>query len=104
MAARFRVGDIVIYRKQKSSTQPGPRPPDVHPATKGEFYSYFVDKYWRVVAVNPDNQIVVCTRKGKRHTVPADDPKIRGVRWWDWLLYWHRFPPRTPEEQSRPFG
>src|SRR5262249_54972222 len=52
-----------------------------------------VDKCWRVDEALLDGQIVVRTRRGKRHTLSADDPHLRPVSWWEWLLCWHRFPP-----------
>lgn len=42
----WRVGDWVIYRKQKRSESPGPRAEYVHLDEHGERYSYLVDKYW----------------------------------------------------------
>jgi hypothetical protein len=96
MSSRFRPGDVVVYRKQKSSEHPGPHARDIHPAPHGDSYSYSVDKFWRVLAVQPDNTLVVRTRRGKQHQIPADDPALRRAHWWEWLLFWHRFPPCTP--------
>ncbi len=95
MSACFRPGDVVVYRKQKSSFHPGPHATDIQPAPHGDLYSYSVDKFWRVVAVQADDSLVVCTRKGKHHTVAANDPNLRRTHWWERLLSWHRFPPRT---------
>ena len=95
MSARYRPGDVVVYRKQKSSLRPGPHARNIQPAPHGDSYSYFVEKFWRVIAVEPDNTLVVCTRKGKQHTIAADDLNLRRAHWWEWLLFWHRFPPRT---------
>ena len=96
MTARYRLGDVVVYRKQKSSLHPGPHATDIHPAAHGDSYSYAVEKFWRVVAVRPDNTLVVRTRRGKQHTLAANDPNLRPARWWERLLFWHRFPPCTP--------
>jgi hypothetical protein len=96
MSAHFRPGDVVVYRKQKSSLRPGPHAMDIHPALHGDSYSYSVDKFWRVVAVQLDNNLVVCTRKGKQLTIAADDPNLRRPHWWERLLFWHRFPPHAP--------
>ena len=98
MSAPFRPGDVVVYRKQKSSVHPGLHARDIQPAPHGDFYSYWVDKFWRVVAVQPDNTLVVRTRKGKQHTIAADDPNLRRAHWWERLLFRHRFPPRAPGE------
>jgi hypothetical protein len=97
MPTRFRPGDVVVYRRQKSSTVPGSRARDVRPATSGDTYSYVVDKFWRVIDVLPDDTVVAWTRKRKRHTIAAGDPNLRHVRWWERLLFRHRFPPRPTE-------
>jgi hypothetical protein len=96
MSAHFRPGDVVVYRKQKSSVHPGRHARDIEPAPHGDLYSYSVEKFWRVVAVRTDDTLVVRTRKGKRHTVAAGDPNLRSAHWWERLLFWDRLPPRTP--------
>jgi hypothetical protein len=95
MSASFRPGDVVVFRKQKTSLHPGPNALEILPAPNGDSYSYSVDKFWRVVAVKPDHTLVVRTRKGKQHTIPTHDPNLRRTRWWEQLLYQHRFPPRS---------
>jgi hypothetical protein len=99
MAIRFQAGDVVIYRKPKNSLHPGPHARDIHPAPHGDSYSYLVEKYWRVVAVQPDHTLIIRTRRGKQHTIPADDPNLRRAHWWERLLFRHRFSPRTPYEE-----
>jgi hypothetical protein len=96
MTLRFRPGDLVIYRKQKCSAHPGPHAREVCPAPHGDSYSYCVEKCWRVVAVQPGHQLVVCTRRGKRHTLRDNDPALRRARWWERLLLRDRFPTLTP--------
>jgi hypothetical protein len=98
MSARFRPGDVVVYRKQKNSVHPGPHARDIQPAPHGGSYAYSVEKFWRVVAVRPDDTLVLRTRKGKQHTVAATDPNLRRAHWWERLWFGHRFPPRTPGE------
>ena len=82
MKAWFRPGDVVLYRKQKSSLRPGPNARNIQPAVHGDIYSYSVEKFWRVVAIQPDHTLVVRTRRGKQHTIRANDPNLRRVRWW----------------------
>jgi hypothetical protein len=95
MATDFKPGDLVIYRKQKHSVHPGPHARAVCPAPHGDSYSYHVDKFWVVVAVRDGREVVVCTRRGKEHTLAADDPGLRRAHWWERFLFRHRFP--TPE-------
>jgi hypothetical protein len=85
-------GDWVIYRKRKYSVHPTPHARFVMPASNGDEYSYEVDKFWIVVDVQPDHQIVACTRRGKRVTVNAQDPALWRARWWERLLFRNRFP------------
>ncbi|WP_438811116.1 hypothetical protein [Rhodopirellula halodulae] len=90
-AQSYQRNDWVIYRKQKSSVSPGPRASDVHAAGKGNTYRYVVEKYWVVEEVASDNKLKLCTRRGKRHLVDADDPSLRKARWWERMLYRGRF-------------
>jgi hypothetical protein len=92
MGKALKPGDPVIYRKTKHSTHPGPRAAQVDPAAHGDDYTYQVDKFWIVVVVEADGRVEVCTRRGKRLTVRADDPALRRARWWERLLFRHRFP------------
>jgi hypothetical protein len=71
------VGDWVIYRKQKHSESPGPRAELMHPHQSGEEYTYIVEKYWVVESVNSDGELTLVTRKGKRHVIRPDDPRLR---------------------------
>src|SRR6266478_6206244 len=96
--ALFKPGDFVIYRKQKFSIHPSPRAKDIYPAPNGEFYSYEVDKFWMVVAVERINEITVSTRRGKRLTLNADDPGLRRAHWWERFLFRNRFPGRKLDD------
>ncbi len=92
---KFSPGDIVIYRKLKYSSRPGPRAMQITPSPRGEKYTYHVDKFWIVVEECDDNTVVLATRRGKRHCVPQDDPKLRRPSLWDRLRYGYLFPRRT---------
>ncbi|MDF1551579.1 MAG: hypothetical protein P1P84_00890 [Deferrisomatales bacterium] len=92
MDRRFKPTDAVIYRRTKHSPHPGPRATDVHPAPRGETYTYHVDKFWVVTGVQSDGTILVRTRRGKQYELAADDPALRKARWWERLLYRGRFP------------
>jgi hypothetical protein len=93
MAARFRPGDCVIYRKRKFSTRPGPNAREIYPAPNGDLYAYDVDKFWKVIALQPEGtDIIVCTRRGKHLTVHVDDPALRKAYWFERLLFRNRFP------------
>jgi hypothetical protein len=96
MTAHFKPGDPVVYHKHKFSVRPGRKAKAVCPAPNGDSYSYCVDKFWRVVAVGPDHHVVIRTRRGKQHTLADDDPALRAARWWERLLFRHRFPPLAP--------
>jgi hypothetical protein len=100
MTALFKPADCVIYRKQKVSVHPGPHARGIYPAPYGDSYSYEVDKFWTVVAVQPDNKIVVCTRRGKQLTLDANDPALRRAYWFERLLFRHRFPVLKPVDSA----
>jgi hypothetical protein len=96
MNAEFHPGDLVIYRKQKTSLCPPRGAKSVSPAAHGDQYSYVVDKFWTVVAVEPNNAILVRTRRGKELRVLVDDPSLRPANWLERLLFRHRFPAFVP--------
>jgi hypothetical protein len=106
MMTMYHRGEPVIYRLTKSSIRPGPRAQKVAPAPQGDSYSYLVEKFWVVRDVLPDGRVVLATRRGKEHVVPADDPNLRHARWWERLVYRGRFPqfeaPTAPVELVRP--
>jgi hypothetical protein len=87
----YRAGDWVIYRKQKSSTVPGPRATNVHAASKGNLYRYTVDKFWVIDSIENDGTLQLRTRRGKRHRVAQDDPQLRKARIWERWLHRNRF-------------
>lgn len=88
----WKPGDPAIFQMSKVSTDPGPRAKDVHPAEFGETYRYLVDKYWTVAEVLPSGELVLVTRRGKRHVVAANDLRLRRPHWWERWLYHARFP------------
>jgi len=87
----FRVGDIVVYVKQKTGTSPGPRAKHVHGAKKGDDYTYVVDKFWRVVGTQ-GSQLILKTRRGKSHEISADDRRLRRPNLWENLFMRSKFP------------
>lgn len=78
---KFRLGQTVVYSKQKHSTSPGKRAEGVSPAEKGDTYSYLVDKYWVVAEILPDDQLRLTTRRGKEHIISMHDPNLRHLSW-----------------------
>lgn len=98
MGRSFKPGDRVIFRKPKRSAHPGVRAKAVYPAPHGDDYSYYVDKQWTVVGMAPDGSVVVCTRRGKLHAIPPDDPRLRKATWWERLVLRRRFPRLEPKQ------
>lgn len=89
----LKVGDGVVYRKQKVSARPGPRAYGIRPnGQEGEDYCYFVDKFWKVENVLRDGRIVVTTRTQKRHYLQPDDPNLRKAGLIIRLRFRNRFP------------
>ncbi|MCA9083175.1 MAG: hypothetical protein KDA81_03925 [Planctomycetaceae bacterium] len=87
----FKPGDLVIYRKTKHSTHPGPRAENLHPAPNGDTYSYVVSKFWLVREVLEDGTLVAVTRRGKLNQIRPDDPGLRRPNWFERLFYRSRF-------------
>ena len=101
MQSNYRIGDPVIFRVSKLSTNPGPRAEAIAPAPRGEFYSYEVDKYWVVAEARPDGKVLLRTRRGKERVLDAGNPRLRRAHWWERLLYRRRFPRLTePQPQA----
>src|SRR5262249_21039691 len=100
MRAHFKPGDYVVYRKKKVSLHPGPHAKSIYPAPNGDSYSYDVNKFWVVVAVQVNNEIIVRTRRGKRLTVSASDPALRHAGWIERLFLRHRFPALEPADAA----
>ena len=96
----FRPGSPVFDRVSKLSACPGPRARDVQPATKGDTYTYVVDKFWTVADVKDDGKLLLRTRRGKQHVVNVSDPQLRHPRWWERLFYRSRFPKLLPNDGS----
>jgi hypothetical protein len=96
----FQPGELVIYRKRKTSTRSGRRGATIFPALLGEHQ--YVDKFWKVAEVLPGSQLVLITRRGKEHVVNASDPALRRASWWDRLYHRDRFPTRfaVPRRKS----
>src|SRR5215467_589543 len=84
MAANFKPGDCVIYRKPKFSVHPGPHARDIHPAPHGDSYSYWVGKWSRGIAVRA-RAVVVRARRGGRRALAAAVPALRLAHWWERL-------------------
>jgi hypothetical protein len=90
-------GDPVIYRKRKHTARPGRRAQHVEPEPLGEYYTYEVDKFWVVADVDDGQHLVtVVTRRGKRHHVRLDDPRLRTPNLWERIRYHGRFPTAAP--------
>ena len=104
MARTFRVGEPVVFRMTKFSTDPGPRAKEVQPAPSGETYSYLVDKFWTVGRVETDGTLVLVTRRGKQHRVTTDDLRLRPANWWERWMYSTRFPKLEQVQQLLEMG
>lgn len=88
----WKPGDWAIYVKQKRSVSPGPRARHVVPATSGDSYSYLVEKCWIVHSVKAvEQQLVLITRTGKRHTIDFGDPRLKKPTLWQRLTLRGRF-------------
>jgi hypothetical protein len=83
--------DLVVYSKQKHSASPGPRAREVDAASRGETYSYTVDKFWVVQQVLEDGNLRLITRTGKQHTIHPHDPNLRKATLWERWYFCGRY-------------
>lgn len=91
----FRVGTAVVYTKQKTSLSPGKRAEEISPSTKGDTYTYVVDKFWVVEEVLESGYLKLRTRRGKEHIIAIDDPMLRRATLWERMFYAGRFQLQT---------
>ncbi len=88
----LKAGSKVVFSKDKMGVSPTSRAKEVVPLTKGDAYSYLVEKYWTVKEVHADGTATLITPRGKEHTVAFDDPRLRHAYIWERWLYRNRFP------------
>ena len=88
----FRVGDPVVYKKDKVSNRPGPRARDVIPSRRGEDYFYMVPKFWTITEVPDADHVIAVTRTGKHHRLEVKDPHLHKAGLLERLRYRDRFP------------
>ncbi len=91
MQPNWKPGDWAVYRKSKRSTTPGPRATNVMASSKGESYTYIVDKFWVVDSTLPGDRLLLRTARGKTHVIDANDPNLRKPSWLRRLLWRERF-------------
>lgn len=87
-----KVGDKVVYAKDKHSGSPGQRAQEVTASPKGDLYNYIVEKYWVVKEINEDGRLLLKTRRGKEHLIRTDDPRLRTASIWERIFLASRFP------------
>lgn len=84
-------GDWAVYRKSKRSFSPGPRAYNIMAASKGDSYTYVVEKFWVVESVTSDNEIRLRTARGKTNRISLDDPNLRRPSWFQRIVWRARF-------------
>ena len=88
---KYKVGDFIVFKKWKASTNPSPRAKDTFPSPHGDYYTYRIDKYWKVVEIIDDHTVVIETRRGKKHLIQTDQEGLRRAGLWDKMLHGKRF-------------
>jgi hypothetical protein len=91
-----------VFRRMKHTTRPGRRARDVHATENGDYYDYFIDKFWIVTDVLADGRLMLQTRRGKTHVVEANDFNLRHASIWDRLRYRSRFVQLKADERREP--
>ena len=83
----FKIGEFVIMEKVKSSTHPSPQAKNIQPSPHGEYYSYIIKKFWKVVRIFENGTIEIETRRGKHHRLDKDTPTLRKLGFWEKLRF-----------------
>lgn len=104
MRNRFRIGEKVVYVKQKCSTCPSDRALNVMAAPRGETYEYQIEKYWLVSDVLPDGVLVLQTRRGKSHLIKQSDPNLRKASIFERVFRSRDFPVLLQQNTMRVVG
>lgn len=91
-----RVGQRVVFAKDKYGEMPGERAQQISASPKGDAYSYIVEKYWVVDEVMDGGVLLLRTRKGKLHHIHQEDPGLRLPTLWERLFLAGRFPDANP--------
>ncbi|MEO5717704.1 MAG: hypothetical protein ABIR29_03935 [Chthoniobacterales bacterium] len=89
---RLQPGAPIVYRVMEASACPARDAEDVHPAERGEFYSYLTNNYWRVEEILPDGWIVARTPLMERQYLRLDDPNLRKASLLERFRHSARFP------------
>ena len=71
-------------------------------ASKGDSYTYVVEKFWIVDRVTADNQVCLRTARGKTNFVALNDPNLRRPSWLQRFIWRARF--RAVEDNSEQAG
>lgn len=93
--APFQLGDLVVYRRTEHGPSPAPTAIRVAPSRGGDMYSYVVESFSVITAVNEDHTVCVETEDERRFTVREDDLNLRRAGIWERIRYSHRFPTLT---------
>ncbi|MCA9194055.1 MAG: hypothetical protein KDB03_19925 [Planctomycetales bacterium] len=98
MSRRLRVGEKVVFVRDKYATNPEPNAKNIIASRNGEGYFYHIVKYWRIIEIQ-DESVVVRTRHGRTRQLRANDPRLRRAYWWETLVYASRFPACESNEE-----
>ena len=99
MIGSFSPNDWVVYTREKHSLSPGRRAKNISPSLRGEMYSYEVDKYWIVRHVG-ESEVVLETRRGKLHTLLANNSRLRKANFWERILFSQKFPAKASPDRA----
>lgn len=92
-----KIGQRVVFAKDKFGERPGERARDVVGTQKGDSYSYIVEKYWVIDEIQENGKLLLRTRRGKLHLIDQEHPGLRLPTWWEKLFLSGRFPPKQSE-------
>jgi hypothetical protein len=75
------VNERILFDEQVTSDHPEKGAFDVHPAKRGDSYTYRVKRVWEVKRVHADGSFEAVGPHGNQHHVSANDPHVHIPSW-----------------------
>ena len=81
MKKKVSVNDRILFDEQVTSDHPDKGAHDIHPAKRGDSYTYRVNRVWEVKRVHADGSFEAVGPHGKMHHVCANDSHVHKLSW-----------------------
>lgn len=92
MMRQHKIGDIVVYAKQRWGTSPSVNARNISAQQTGEQYSYAELEFLRVLRRFDDGTLELATLGEDIQRLQENDPLLRRPTLWERLVSWDKFP------------